>query len=355
MAANISTVQKVKIIEYWNESKSIVVVRRKYSKFFNVQMRNAPTRYVINRIVTNFVNTGSVDKKKPPGRPSSVRTHDNINKVNARITQNGNVSQRRLSNIMNMKRTSLRRIMKEDLGCYPYKPKLLETINEKDFELRKKFAQKMINAIDNCSTMLKNMWFSDEAHFYLTGHVNKQNMRLWAQSNPNYTMETPLHPQKITVWCALSKIGIIGPYFIENTVNQYEYLNIINRFFKELKIKYPNTDPWFQQDGATCHCANAVLAKLSDFFGSNVISRRTNFEWPPRSPDLNPCDFYLWGYLKSKVYNNEPQNIMQLKKNIKLEIKKISSQTLIATIDDYFARLYKCVEVGGDHIEHLLK
>ncbi|GFT46502.1 uncharacterized protein TNCV_3183821 [Trichonephila clavipes] len=43
----------------------------------------------------------------------------------------------------------------------------------------------------------------DEAHFWLNGYVNKQNCRIWSEANPKVYVETPLHPEKLTVWCAL--------------------------------------------------------------------------------------------------------------------------------------------------------
>ncbi|GFU11087.1 hypothetical protein TNCV_4970101 [Trichonephila clavipes] len=43
----------------------------------------------------------------------------------------------------------------------------------------------------------------DEAHFWLNGYVNKQNCRIWSEANPCKYVETPLHPEKLTVWCAL--------------------------------------------------------------------------------------------------------------------------------------------------------
>ena len=55
--------------------------------------------------------------------------------------------------------------------------------------------------------------FSDEAHFWLNGFVNKQNMRDWSATNPNVLLETPLHPQKVTVWSDFHAGGVIGPYF----------------------------------------------------------------------------------------------------------------------------------------------
>ncbi|GFT16821.1 putative transposable element [Trichonephila clavipes] len=62
----------------------------------------------------------------------------------------------------------------------------------------------------------KRILFSDEAHFWLNGYVNKQNCRIWSETNPQVYVETPLHPENLTVWCALSTGGIILPYFFKN-------------------------------------------------------------------------------------------------------------------------------------------
>ncbi|GFU61322.1 hypothetical protein TNCV_5033671 [Trichonephila clavipes] len=49
----------------------------------------------------------------------------------------------------------------------------------------------------------------DEAHFWLNGYVNKQNCRIWSEANPQVYVETPLQPEKLTVWCALWAGGIL--------------------------------------------------------------------------------------------------------------------------------------------------
>ncbi|GFV19447.1 uncharacterized protein TNCV_3663801 [Trichonephila clavipes] len=49
----------------------------------------------------------------------------------------------------------------------------------------------------------------DEAHFWLNGYVIKQNCRIWSEANPQVYVETPLHPEKLTVWCALWAGGIL--------------------------------------------------------------------------------------------------------------------------------------------------
>ncbi|GFX48539.1 transposase [Trichonephila clavipes] len=55
----------------------------------------------------------------------------------------------------------------------------------------------------------KRILFSDEAHLWLNGYVNKQNGRIWREANPQVYVETPLHPEKLTVGCALWTGGIL--------------------------------------------------------------------------------------------------------------------------------------------------
>ncbi|GFU36325.1 hypothetical protein TNCV_559591 [Trichonephila clavipes] len=55
----------------------------------------------------------------------------------------------------------------------------------------------------------KRILFSNEAHFWLNSCVNKQNCRIWSEANPQVYVETPLHPEKLTVWCALWAGGIL--------------------------------------------------------------------------------------------------------------------------------------------------
>jgi len=63
-------------------------------------------------------------------------------------------------------------------------------------------------------------------------------------------------------------------------------------------------------------------------FPARVISQRGSIEWPARSPDLNACNFFLWGYLKSKVYEKKPRTAVDLKQNIRDEVAAISTTML---------------------------
>ena len=67
-------------------------------------------------------------------------------------------------------------------------------------------------------------------------------------------------------------------------------------------------------------------------------------QWPPRPPDLNPCDYFLWGYLKSNVYKPLPKTLNDLKANIRREVQKINTSTLESTFLNFSERCQLVVE-----------
>ncbi|GFW85426.1 uncharacterized protein TNCV_144711 [Trichonephila clavipes] len=138
---------------------------------------------------------------------------------------------------------------------------------------------------------------------------------------PQVYVETLLHPEKLTVWCALWAGGIIGPYFFKNdeghnvTVNGDRYRAMITNFFIPELNNHDVQELWFQQDGATCHTARGTIDLLKDTFGDRLISRFGPVNWPPRSCDLTQLVYFLWGYVKSLVYADKPQMLEKVIEN----------------------------------------
>ena len=91
-------------------------------------------------------------------------------------------------------------------------------------------------------------------------------------------------------------------------------------FFEEIKSE-DLYDIWFQQDGAT-------IDLLRSIFGNRIISRNGDVTWPPRSCDLTPLDYYVWGAVKDKCYANNPETIQDLKDEIQTAIADIRPETI---------------------------
>ncbi|GFX90109.1 transposable element Tc3 transposase [Trichonephila clavipes] len=125
-------------------------------------------------------------------------------------------------------------------------------IHQNDHQARRRFIERAQNEIAVVPDFHERILFSDEAHFWLNGYVNKQNCRIWSEANTQVYLETPLHPEKLTVWsCDSNKMA----QHVTQLVRQ-------------------------------------------DTFGDRLISRFGPVNWPPRSCDLTPLDYFFGGLCK---------------------------------------------------------
>jgi len=148
----------------------------------------------------------------------------------------------------------------------------------------------------------------------------------------------------------MSRRRITGPIFFDATVTTAACMEIFNTFVNqlddnELSIAY------FQQAGATSHNSHASNAEIQSFFGDGFISKGL---WPPRSPDLTPPDYFLWGYLKGRVHQNKPRTIDALKANITEEIQAVTVDVLARTFQNMARRVQSCLDANGGHFQHML-
>ena len=97
----------------------------------------------------------------------------------------------------------------------------------------------------------------------------------------------------------------------------------------------------FMQDGAPPHFALTVRAWLDQHFSGRWLGRRGPHEWPPRSPDLTPCDFYLWGYTKEEVYKTKPRTLEDLEIRIQQVLNAIPNDILLKVVRSIPGRLMK--------------
>jgi len=109
---------------------------------------------------------------------------------------------------------------------------------------------------------------------------------------------------------------------------------------------------WFQHDGA--HCAGVVRDYLNERFSQRWIGRNDFIRWPPNSPDLTPCDCFLWSYVKGIVFGTEPTTPDDMQNRIRNAMALIPEKMLRRTTLSLQRRLRMCLAVEGDVFEHLL-
>ena len=94
------------------------------------------------------------------------------------------------------------------------------------------------------------------------------------------------------------------------------------------------------------------MREIESFFFKTGLSQKNLC--PPRSPDLTPADFFLWGLLKGKVYKNTPRTIEQLKDAIRQEIQAVNVDTLGKAFQILEEPIQVCLGVKGDQFQHRL-
>lgn len=354
--------QRSFIVKTFHETKSCTATQRAFRRQYNIHRNNAvPSIPTIKLWVHNFQETASALKRKPPGRERTVRTPTNVAAVREAMERNPRRSALHLSLELNVSDRSIRRIL-HDCKFHPYKIQVVQQLQENDLAARMQFCQEMLNRMENDENFIHNLFMSDEAHFHLSGYVNKQNFRYWATENPRQLHEKPLHCEKVTVWCAISSFGIIGPYFFEDnngrtvTVNAERYVHMIETYVTQTLATFHENaiNAWFQQDGATSHTARISLDAVNAVFPNRLISRRGNLPWPARSPDLAACDYFLWGYLKSKVYVNDIHSTHELKQKITEEIRNIPQSLCRRVMNSATGRFQGCLRMRGGHLQDII-
>ncbi|GBN16525.1 hypothetical protein AVEN_64222-1 [Araneus ventricosus] len=111
----------------------------------------------------------------------------------------------------------------------------------------------------------------------------------------------------------------------------------------------------FIQDSAPSHIETPVKQLLNLHFGNDrIVSRHFPTARSPRSPHLNPCDFWLWGYLKDVVYGGPNANLAELKNRITQHIHNITTETLRFVVAHAVLCFQLIGENGGQHIEHFV-
>lgn len=272
------------------------------------------------------------------------------------ITRAPNLSDSAIASMTGISESKVKSLLKANLK------KIKISKNEFNYQLKlsdcdRRFlaCQYFVSQIKQKPDFANSIVFSDEAIFHTDGVISPHNCRWWSKTKPNFMQIKPIYSQKLIVWCAIHRHGVIGPYFFSRDVDGHSYLNMLKEFvIPELQRLGLLHQCLFQQDGSPNHYTKPVINYLANTFQDRWIGRAgvAPIAWPVRSPDLTPLDFYLWGYLKQKVYRfDNKRNLKSLKSNIQAEIAQIPKSHLDNVYNSFKNRVEKCVEAGGGHIE----
>ena len=285
--------QRVFVVQTYNKIKSIKQVQVLFAERF--PDRRSPSKPAIWKNVRKYQEEGtSLNLNRGrSGRRITVRTQGNIENVRIILQQNANVSIRK--NNSQLSRSTFNRIVKKDLRWHPFKIHLRHQLFKNDCLRRRQFVDWLLH---KPARFLDTIVIGDEAAFFLNGKVNSHNIRQYSpkKNPPEFNFDKSICREKLSLWIGICGNGsLIGPIFYERNLNGDVYLNMINEtIVPELLRVYGNrfNRLWWFQDGAPAHRLRIVKERLRELFGNRIVALNHDIEWPPRSPDLTPCDFF---------------------------------------------------------------
>ncbi|KAF2350943.1 Protein of unknown function DUF4817 [Trinorchestia longiramus] len=344
-----------KFSSYWNmKQQKSEQVRRAFNETF--PERNSPDKKTVYRTVRKFNEHGSISNqyKGKSGRKIIQRTVNNIAIVQRAITENPTTSVRR--NETNLSKSTFHKILKKDIRLHPYKIQIKHELQPCDDARRREFCNWFISKDQRFTEMLV---VTDEAAFTMNERVNTQNTRFWSNNPPEGNVfEKSIRREKLSAWAGFYGNGnFIGPFFYDENLTEEIYLKMLNELIiRSLKLANPGNQfqrLWFQQHGAPAHQRIIVKARLQKVFGQRIISLENAVEWPPRNPDITPCDFFLWGYVKERVFKTTPPSLIILRQRnegVFQELKE-NGEMIRKTLRSMVDRSNTFPERNGGHAE----
>ena len=222
-------------------------------------------------------------------------------------------------------------------------------------QLRVQFCQESLRRFDGGrSQRVFDLITGDESWFHHYDPATKEQSKAWVlKGSPRPTkVRRSNSSAKRMVAIFFMKFGLIesialepGPY-----INAHSYINAcLSQVFDAVsrrREKRGLRGLILHDDNARPHRAWATTEFLTD----NLVESYPN---PPYSPDLSPCDFFLFPRLKSRLRGIRFNSDHEMLRALNHAIESITKEDFRNCFNDWFSRMQKCIDVGGDYFERI--
>ena len=339
--------QKVYAISWAVTTDNYHEAVRQYKKKYHEPF---PDHKTIKRWHEKLVATGNLScNQAGQGRRVSASGDDTENGILRIIESEPGTSQRKMASQLNTSQPTIHRTLKR-ANIKMWKPQRKQELKQADFQARRKFCEFVLRKSNEDKKFLENLVFSDEANFHVSGHVNLHNSFFYGQNNPNVIIPKCVNSPSVGIFAAAGSSGIVSFRTYRRTINSEFFLEILEQdvwpYFRHRRNLI------LQLDGAPAHFGKIVRDFLNNKFCERWIGRGGSLaDYPPRSPDLTVCDFFLWGFLRDKVYSHSIHNVDQLEQIIKNEITQIPVSFFRNSLQSFRQRCEDCLNNNGGYFE----
>lgn len=315
------------------------------------QLTGEVSKTTVNQWIKLRRQFGELSLRSPPSPKRTKRTKRLVQKVKQNLVRSKNPkSARQLAKSLNVSRSTVRRVIKEDLGYKSYVKRVAPKLTDAQKKKRYSFgiwARKNIK-----KSMVRKVLFSDEKRFDTDGVYNRQNDRVYAPNREEADRRGGIRrktkfPTGVMVWLGACYDGVTRPVIIENgTIDHQRYIDEILPFVLKDGQKLMGNEFTFQQDGATCHTHRHTQEWCKAHFRSFWPKSR----WPPNSPDISPLDYSIWDELCLQMNWEVVKDKKTLIDQIRAGAKKIRKEVVRRSVECWTNRVYQMLQKKGEYI-----
>lgn len=294
----------IKALQLYFECKSSYKSFEKQWKKMDYGNSQIPSRKFMYRLANRFEKTGSILKRKPTGRPKSVRNIENSYAVAQKMVEIPGISARNCAKALGLDRCTVRDILKKDIQWKPFKARIVHMLNNNDYNRRFWFCEDMMKFLGNDSEILNNFLFMDEVFVKLNGNMCTRNLYFWDSENPNMVVERKLNGYGLMFLVCISVRGILVYCFDSLEIpTRYEQIKRKNNVYRkmpcnsstflyilrermtknDLQILFPDL-PVSEiipcMDGSRVHTEREVTAFMNSTFNVWIGNNSPHYQWP---------------------------------------------------------------------------
>ena len=348
--------QHAVIYSFWKRGKRATDIHRHLSESFGED--NALSLRTVQWWCKEFrEGRTTLDRDPGQGRPTDPNTDSLPRKIQDILDEDARVTVRELEDLTGAPKSTLFRTLKSMELCKlsaRWVPRIL-TLELK--QRRMEACQRNLELVDDCGgahAFLSRLVTSDESWISHFDPETKEQSKAWMRrgSDPPLKAAKSAWKKKIMLTAFFDRSGVLTLDFLEDgaTINSDRYCQSL----KKLKTDYRNKrrgqsskDILLLHDNAKPHVPKKTKEALENL-GIIVIDH------PPYSPDLSPCDFFLFGRLKKELRGRT----FDQRDSLEDEVRRVFH--LIIQRDEYtramenlLKRWRKCIAVHGDYVEKI--
>lgn len=317
---------------------------------------HAPSLRTIQRWISRFkAGNESIEDSSRSGCPITRVIPANIKRVENLIKDNPYITYAEIKAITNLYDPSIHTILHDHLNLRKLNSRWIpHDLSEEQKRKRVMFCKKNLDLFSQGKLRLCDMVTGDESWFWHKKIGKKSSNASWVKKGEKARVVVRPHrfQDKTLVCVFFTTGGAIHVDYVNRGTNidhKYYIKNCLEPLIKAIKMKRKKSGTKMIKllhDNARPHTHKAVIKYLKE-------QKISTIDHPPYSPDLAPCDFWLFDHIKQRLVDST--GVQSLKTQITAILRSIPKDEYFKTFNKWLERMQLCINNHGEYFEHLIK